>query len=92
MILLSDKDLKNLQKEIESTFSSFTEKLHSKIPQLTNEDYLCCCLEAFGIDHYGMSILLNIEIETAKKRYHRMRKRAHWLNTDQTLDSILIDL
>lgn len=87
--LITDKDWKVFQKEVETIYGNYTERLKLFAPSLTFDDLNFCCLSLLGIDTKGMAILLNINSDSVNKKRFRIKERAQLKRGEDNFETFI---
>lgn len=60
---------------IDIEYNNFSHRLKNKYPELTEREVLICCLALAGFNTGMTAAVLNIQLDSANKSRHRIRKR-----------------
>lgn len=91
--LITDKQWKLIADEITYIYPNLSKYLYSLCPNLSEQDFLYCCLCMCGFDTNTEAKLLNIASDSVRKKRLRLREKLNiaLLNDNATLYEYLIE-
>lgn len=91
--LITDKQWKLIADEITYIYPNLSKYLYSLCPNLSEQDFLYCCLCMCGFDTNTEAKLLNIASDSVRKKRFRLREKLNiaLLNDNTTLYEYLIE-
>ena len=91
--LITDKQWELIADEITYIYPNLSKYLYSLCPNLPEQDFLYCCLCMCGFDTNTEAKLLNIAIDSVRKKRFRLREKLNiaLLNDNTTLYEYLIE-
>ena len=91
--LITEKQWKLISDEITHIYPSLHKYIYSLCPDLSEQDFLYCCLYMYGFDTNTEAKLLNITVDSVRKKRLRLRRKLDITLTDNnsTLYEYLIE-
>ncbi|WP_455666162.1 tetratricopeptide repeat protein [Phocaeicola sp.] len=88
---ISAEDWKELESKVNEDHNNVIQSLRSNYPNLTNEDYQTIILLLLGYKNGEIATILNIGIDSLKKRRQRLRQRLN-LSEKQSIEEFINEL
>ena len=88
---ITAEDWEELESKINEEHNGIIQSLRNNYPNLTNEDYQTIVLQLLGYKSGEIATILNIGIDSLKKRRQRLRQRLN-LSEKQSIDDLFKDL
>ena len=73
--LITEKQWKLITDEITQIYPSLYKYIYSLCPDLSEQDFQYCCLYMYGFDTNTEAKLLNITVDSVRKRRLRLRRK-----------------
>ena len=91
--LITDKQWKLIADEITYIYPNLRKYIYSRCPDLPEQDFWYCCLYISGFDTYTEAKLLNITVDSVRKKRLRLRQKLNIILPDNnaTLYEYLIE-
>ncbi len=91
--LITDEQWKLITDEITHIYPSLHKYIYSLCPDLSEQDFQYCCLYMYGFDTNTEAKLLNITVDSVRKKRLRLRRKLDITLTDNnaTLYEYLIE-
>lgn len=91
--LITDKQWKLIANEITDIYPNFRSYIYNLCPDLQTQEFMYCCFCMLGFDTNAEAKLLNIAVESARKKRFRLRQRLgiELLNNNLSLREYLIE-
>lgn len=88
----SPSDKERLKTFTNNIYPHFTEKLLHRIPSLSEEELIYCCLLMFGLSLNDQAIILNVTVNTIKSKRHRIMTKGECTNRNMKLEDFLEEI
>ena len=91
--LITDKQWKLIANEITDIYPNFRSYIYNLCPDLQTQEFMYCCFCMLGFDTNAEAKLLNIAVESARKKRFRLRQKLgiELLNNKLSLREYLIE-
>lgn len=73
-------------------YPHFTDKLLLRIPSLSEEELIYCCLLMFGLSLNDQAVILNVTVNTIKNKRHRIMTKGACTNRNMKLEDFLEEI
>lgn len=88
----SPSDKERLITFTNNIYPHFTEKLLHRIPTLSEEELIYCCLLMFDLSINDQAIILNVTVNTIKSKRHRIMAKGACTNQNMRLEDFLKEI
>lgn len=88
----SQSDKERLITFTNNIYPHFTEKLLHRIPSLSEEELIYCCLLMFDLSLNDQAIILNVTVNTIKSKRHRIMTKGGCTNRNMRLEDFLEEI
>ena len=88
----SQSDKERLITFTNNIYPHFTEKLLHRIPSLSEEELIYCCLLMFDLSLNDQAIILNVTVNTIKSKRHRIMTKGGCTNRNMRFEDFLEEI
>lgn len=88
----SSTDKARLMTFTNNIYPYFTDKLLRRVPSLSEEELIYCCLLMFDLSLNDQAIILNVTVNTIKSKRHRIMAKGACTNRNMKLEDFLKEI